>query len=122
VGGPKVAGCHVIGTGNTGLPNLATPEEVATVTSAGDLDALRGTSEMTIGNAAAGSYECAFIRSFAATINMGKLQARHSGLCRPSRAIKSCWHYLRSRKSCDYRSHRCHWEKLKFGKAEMLRN
>jgi glycosyltransferase involved in cell wall biosynthesis len=61
------AGCHVIGTWNTGLPDLGAPEEVATVIPAGDLDALRKALEMSIGNVLAGGYNRAFIRSFAAT-------------------------------------------------------
>jgi glycosyltransferase involved in cell wall biosynthesis len=61
------AGCHVIGTRNTGLPDLGAPEEVATVIPAGDLDALREALEMSISNVVAGGYNGAFIRSFAAT-------------------------------------------------------
>ncbi|HEU0045789.1 glycosyltransferase family 4 protein [Sphingomonas sp.] len=33
-------GCHIIGTGNTGLPDLALPAEAATLIDAGDLTAL----------------------------------------------------------------------------------
>jgi glycosyltransferase involved in cell wall biosynthesis len=61
------AGCHVIGTNNTGLPDLAAPEGVATVIPAGDFDNLKGALEAAIGKAAAGGYDRAFIRSFAAT-------------------------------------------------------
>jgi glycosyltransferase involved in cell wall biosynthesis len=61
------AGCHVIGTNNTGLPDLAAPDEVATVIPAGDLDNLKKALETAIGKAVAGGYDRAFIRSFAAT-------------------------------------------------------
>ncbi len=61
------AGCHVIGTNNTGLPDLAAPEEVATVIPAGDLDNLKSALEAAIGKAAAGGFDRGAIRSFAAT-------------------------------------------------------
>jgi glycosyltransferase involved in cell wall biosynthesis len=61
------AGCHVIGTRNTGLPDLAAPAEAATVIPAGDLDYLRSALETAIGKTAAGGYDRGFIRSFAAT-------------------------------------------------------
>ncbi len=61
------AGCHVIGTDNTGLPDLGAPSEAATVIPAGDLDNLKSALEAAIGKAAADGYDRAFIRSFAAT-------------------------------------------------------
>jgi glycosyltransferase involved in cell wall biosynthesis len=61
------AGCHVIGTRNTGLPDLAAPEEVATVIPAGDLDSLRGALEAAVSRAASGGHDRNFIRAFAAT-------------------------------------------------------
>jgi glycosyltransferase involved in cell wall biosynthesis len=61
------AGCHVIGTQNTGLPDLAAPEEAATVVPAGDLDRLRSALETAIGKAAAGGHDREAIRAFAAS-------------------------------------------------------
>jgi glycosyltransferase involved in cell wall biosynthesis len=61
------AGCHVIGTFNTGLPDLAAPQEVATVVPAGELGSLKNALETTIGKAAAGGYDRGFIRAFAAS-------------------------------------------------------
>ncbi len=61
------AGCHVIGTRSTGLPDLAAPQEAATVIAAGDLDGLRSALETAIGRAAAAGYDRDLIRAFAAT-------------------------------------------------------
>jgi len=61
------AGCHVIGTHNTGLPDLAAPEEVATLIPAGDLDSLKSALEAAIGKAVSGGYDRGAIRAFAAT-------------------------------------------------------
>jgi glycosyltransferase involved in cell wall biosynthesis len=60
------AGCHVIGTSNTGLPDLAAPAEAATIIQAGDLDHLRSALEIAIGKAAASGYDHDSIRAFAA--------------------------------------------------------
>jgi glycosyltransferase involved in cell wall biosynthesis len=61
------AGCHVIGTNNTGLPDLDAPEEVATVTPAGDLESLGGTLAVAISRAARNGFDRDVIRFFAAT-------------------------------------------------------
>lgn len=61
------AGCHVIGTRNTGLPDLNAPEQVATVFEAGDLDALQRALETTIRSAAAGELDRGAIQAFART-------------------------------------------------------
>jgi glycosyltransferase involved in cell wall biosynthesis len=61
------AGCHVIGTDNTGLPDLDAPEEVATVIPAGNLESLGGTLEVAISRAARNGFDRDVIRSFAAT-------------------------------------------------------
>jgi glycosyltransferase involved in cell wall biosynthesis len=61
------AGCHVIGTRNTGLPDLAAPEEVATVIPAGDLDSLRTALETAVSKAAVGGHDRGATRAFAAT-------------------------------------------------------
>ena len=61
------AGCHVIGTNNTGLPDLDAPEEVATLTPAGDLESLGRTLAAAVSRAAQNGFDRDFIRSFAAT-------------------------------------------------------
>jgi tRNA A37 methylthiotransferase MiaB len=66
VGGPKVAGCHVIGTGNTGFPDLGAPPEVATVIFAGNLEELQAASEVGLARASREKFEQNLIRSFAA--------------------------------------------------------
>ena len=60
------AGCHVIGTDNTGLPDLDAPPEAATVIAAGDLDKLRAVLEASIARIAQEGSDRDFIRSFAA--------------------------------------------------------
>jgi len=69
------AGCHVIGTRNTGLPDLAAPEEVATVIPAGDLDSLRTALEAAVSKAAVGGHDRGSIRAFAATRTWGNFRA-----------------------------------------------
>jgi len=61
------AGCHVIGTDNTGLPDLAAPPEAATVIPAGNLDQLQGALEAAIARAAGEGFDRSIIRSFAVT-------------------------------------------------------
>jgi glycosyltransferase involved in cell wall biosynthesis len=61
------AGCHVIGTFNTGLPDLRAPEEVATVVPAGDLEALHAALRTATTRAAKEGFDRDAIRSFAAT-------------------------------------------------------
>jgi glycosyltransferase involved in cell wall biosynthesis len=61
------AGCHVIGTHNTGLPDVDAPPEVATVIPAGNLDNLRAALETAIATAVKEGFDRGFIRSFAAT-------------------------------------------------------
>jgi len=61
------AGCHVIGTDNTGLPDLGAPSEAATVIPSGDLDQLQAALEAAIARAAKEGFDRSFIRSFAAT-------------------------------------------------------
>lgn len=61
------AGCHVIGTNNTGLPDLDVPPEAATVIPAGNLDQLRAALEASIARIAQEGSDRDFIRSFAAT-------------------------------------------------------
>jgi glycosyltransferase involved in cell wall biosynthesis len=61
------AGCHVIGTDNTGLPDLGAPSEAATVIPSGDLDQLQAALEVVITRAAKEGFDRSFIRSFAAT-------------------------------------------------------
>jgi glycosyltransferase involved in cell wall biosynthesis len=60
------AGCHVIGTLNTGLPDLGAPPEVATVIPAGNLEELHAALEAALGKASRGELDLSFIRSFAA--------------------------------------------------------
>ena len=60
------AGCHVIGTTNTGLPDLNAPKEVATVVAASDLDALSLALEDAIDVAGRKGFGREAIRSFAA--------------------------------------------------------
>ena len=59
------AGCHVIGTHNTGLPDLNLPDQAATITNAGDLDALKHALEAAINHAAAGNLDREAIRACA---------------------------------------------------------
>lgn len=61
------AGCHVIGTFNTGLPDLRAPEEVATVVPPGDLEALHAALRTATTRAAKEGFDRDAIRSFAAT-------------------------------------------------------
>jgi glycosyltransferase involved in cell wall biosynthesis len=61
------AGCHVIGTNNTGLPDLDAPTEAATVIPAGNLDQLQGAVEAAIARAAGQGFDRSIIRSFAVT-------------------------------------------------------
>ena len=61
------AGCYVIGTHNTGLPDLQAPADVATVISAGDLEALHSALESGINNAALGQLDRERIHEFART-------------------------------------------------------
>jgi len=61
------AGCHVIGTLNTGLPDLAAPADVATLVTSGDLDALSAALEAATARASAGGFDRERIRAFAAT-------------------------------------------------------
>jgi glycosyltransferase involved in cell wall biosynthesis len=61
------AGCYVIGTNNTGLPDLDAPPEAATVIPAGNLDQLRAVLEASIARIAREGSDRDFIRSFAAT-------------------------------------------------------
>jgi len=61
------AGCHVIGTNNTGLPDLDAPPEAATVIPPGDLEQLQATLEAAIAKASQEGFDQGLIRSFAAT-------------------------------------------------------
>ena len=61
------AGCHVIGTDNTGLPDLGAPSEAATVIPSGDLDQLQAALEAATARASREGFDRGFIRSFAAT-------------------------------------------------------
>jgi glycosyltransferase involved in cell wall biosynthesis len=61
------AGCHVIGTSNTGLPDLDAPAEAATVVAAGDLDQLQASLETAVARAGREGFDRDAIRSFAAT-------------------------------------------------------
>jgi glycosyltransferase involved in cell wall biosynthesis len=61
------AGCHVIGTRNTGLPDLGAPPEVATVISAGNLEELQAALEVGLARASREKFDRNLIRSFAAT-------------------------------------------------------
>lgn len=61
------AGCHVIGTDNTGLPDLGAPSEAATVIPSGDLDQLQAALKAAIARAAKEGFDRDVIRSFAAT-------------------------------------------------------
>jgi len=61
------AGCHVIGTNNTGLPDLDAPPEAATVIPPGDLEQLQVTLEVAIAKASQEGFDQGLIRSFAAT-------------------------------------------------------
>jgi len=60
------AGCFVIGTQNTGLPDLRPPADVAAVLPAGDSEALRETLEKSIMQVRNGSISRGEIRAFAA--------------------------------------------------------
>jgi glycosyltransferase involved in cell wall biosynthesis len=60
-------GCHVIGTPNTGLPDLEAPPEVATVVPTGDMAALERELEEAISRARRGELDRAGIRRFANT-------------------------------------------------------
>jgi glycosyltransferase involved in cell wall biosynthesis len=60
------AGCHVIGTMNTGLPDLNAPKGVATVVAAGNLDALSLALEDAVDVAGRKGFDREAIRSFAA--------------------------------------------------------
>lgn len=59
------AGCHVIGTTNTGLPDLGAPEEIATVVPAGCLESLETAIAKAISNAEKGFYQRSKTRLFA---------------------------------------------------------
>ena len=61
------AGCHVIGTTNTGLPDLLATPETATIIPAGNLESLRAALESAIHLAANKGFDRAAIKSFAAT-------------------------------------------------------
>jgi glycosyltransferase involved in cell wall biosynthesis len=68
------AGCHVIGTHNTGLPDLNLPDQAATITSAGDLDALKHALEAAINQAAAGNLDREAIRACSTTKSWAKFR------------------------------------------------
>jgi glycosyltransferase involved in cell wall biosynthesis len=61
------AGCHVIGTTNTGLPDLDAPSEAASIVAPGNLDELQEFLERSIQTAANGGFDRGAIRRFAAT-------------------------------------------------------
>jgi glycosyltransferase involved in cell wall biosynthesis len=61
------AGCHVIGTTNTGLPDLEAPSESASLVAPGNLDELQATLQRSIQAAASVGFDRAAIRRFAAT-------------------------------------------------------
>lgn len=69
-------GCHVIGTTNTGLPDLGAPDEAATVIPAGDLDRLRAALECALVSAMHGDFDRGAIQSFAACQTWEKFRAR----------------------------------------------
>ncbi len=68
------AGCHVIGTRNTGLPDLELPNYAATIIDAGDLDALQHALEIAIKCAASGNLEREAIRACATTWTWGRFR------------------------------------------------
>ena len=68
------AGCHVIGTNNTGLPDLNLPDQAATITNAGDLDALKHALEAAINQAAGGNLDREAIRACATTKSWAKFR------------------------------------------------
>lgn len=69
------AGCHVIGTRNTGLPDLYPPIEAATVVAAGDSGALLGALELAINSVKRNEYDRNNIRAFAATCTWERFRA-----------------------------------------------
>jgi len=71
------AGCHVIGSSNTGLPDLAPPLEAATVIPAGDPESLFTSLQSAITIAANGGFNRGYIQAFAATRSW---QAFRSGI------------------------------------------
>lgn len=63
------AGCFVIGTGNTGLPDLDPAPDAACVTPAGDLEALAAALDLAQRRAADGMLDRAAIRNYAHTLS-----------------------------------------------------
>jgi glycosyltransferase involved in cell wall biosynthesis len=61
------AGCHVIGTDNTGLPDLNAPPEAVTAIPAGSLEELQAALEVGLARASREKFDRNLIRSFAAT-------------------------------------------------------
>lgn len=68
------AGCHLIGTNNTGLPDLNLSDQAATITNAGDLDALKHALEAAINQAAGGNLDREAIRACATTKSWAKFR------------------------------------------------
>ncbi len=61
------AGCHLIGTTNTGLPDLKPPPEAATIVQPGDSEELYAALKKCIRSAALGEFDRSFIRRFSAS-------------------------------------------------------
>jgi len=60
-------GCHVIGTENTGLPDIAAPDYAATISPAGNLDALEDSLVRSIALVRSEGYSAELIRNYART-------------------------------------------------------
>ena len=60
-------GCHVIGTENTGLPDIAAPDYAATISPAGNLDALEDSLVRSIARVSSEGYSSELIRNYART-------------------------------------------------------
>lgn len=69
------AGCFVIGTENTGVPDLRAPADVAAAIPAGDLDKLEAVLERSIAAARRGDLSPEAIRDFARTRNWEQFRA-----------------------------------------------
>lgn len=82
------AGCHVIGTSNTGLPDLAAPKEVATVVAAGELDQLQAALEAAVARASMERFDRDAVRSFAGTRTWEDFRAGVRGFVESSEETK----------------------------------
>lgn len=58
-------GCHIVGTDNTGLPDLQLPDDAATILKAGDVDGLARAIARLAATASAGGFDRAAIRNAA---------------------------------------------------------